>query len=117
MSWRLTVRTGPKVERATYDDVAEALEALEARGRQLMRDAPDRTIDVKLRRFAPAEQVIARLEISGPQRFLAAVRAGIDVHGDGSAAAYRGRVRREPIEPSDGENPYAVLRRAVTPAQ
>ncbi len=100
MGWTLTVRTGPKVTRTTHPDAADALEELEARARALIRTAPDEVVDVKFKRFEPAEQVVARLELAGPQRFLPSVRAGVDVRGDGSLAAYRGRVRREVIEPA-----------------
>lgn len=114
MGWKLTVRAGARVQRSSFDDLLEALEALEASGRELARDAPDRAVDVKLKRFEPSEQVIGRLEVSGPQRFVAAVHAGVDVHGDGSVEAYRGRVRREPIEVGDALDAFAALRRALT---
>lgn len=113
MRWKLTERIGPKVRRSSYADVSSAIEALEARGRELAKSAPDDVVDMKVRRFEPAEQVIARLELAGPERFVPSVRAGIDVHGDGSVEAYRGRVKREQIEQTDGESPYAALRRVL----
>jgi hypothetical protein len=118
LRWKLTVRTGPKVQRSTFDGVGGALDALEQRARGLAEDAAatDKPYDAKIRRFEPVELVSARLELAGPERFVASVRAGVDVRGDGSVEAYRGRVKREVIEPRRGEDAYAALRREVTAA-
>lgn len=114
MRWKLTERAGPKVTRSSFDDIAGALDALEARGRQLSQAAPREPVDVKFRRFEPQQRVFARLELAGPERFVPSVRAGVDVRGDGSVEAYRGRVRRQVIDPRRGEDTYAALRRALT---
>ena len=113
MPWKLTVRSGPKVKRTSFDELEQALDALEDRARELADSAPGKPVDVKITRFEPAQQVIARLELSGPERFVPSIRAGVDVHGDGSAQAYRGGLRREAIEPRRGESSYAALRRAL----
>jgi hypothetical protein len=112
--WKLTVRSGPRVKRSTFDDLDGALAALEERGRELARSAPDEPFDAKFKRFEAAERVVARLELAGPERFVPSVRAGIDVHGDGSVEAYRGRVRREVLGGKRGENAYKALRRALS---
>jgi hypothetical protein len=114
--WKLTERAGPKVRRSSFADISralEALEALEARGRELSKSAPRRAYDAKFRRFEPQQPVIARLELAGPERFVPSVRAGVDVRGDGSVEAFRGRVRREVIDLRGGESAYAALRRSV----
>ena len=111
--WKLTVRSGPRVERATFGALPDALMRLEERARELAGEAPGRVLDTKIKRFEPVQQVVARLELAGPQRLVPAVRAGLDVRGDGSIEAYRGRVRREVISPAHGETPYAALRRAL----
>jgi hypothetical protein len=113
--WKLTVRTGPKVQRNYFDELEQALSALERRARELSGTAADRPVDAKFKRFEPVDRVSARLEVSGPERLVASVRGGIDVRGDGSVEAYQGRVRREVIEPRKGENAYAALRRALQP--
>jgi hypothetical protein len=112
--WKLTVRTGPRVERARYAELEQALNELEARGRDLAEGAPGDVVNVRVRRFEPAQRVVARLELSGPERLMPRIRAGVDVHGDGSLSAYRGRVRRELLAPDGGEDAFRALRRALT---
>jgi hypothetical protein len=112
--WKLTVRSGPKVKRSSFPDIQPALEELEARGHELARSAPDRAVDAKFKRFEPQQRVIARLELAGPERFVPSVRVGVDVRGDGSVEAYRGRVRRSVIEERKGESAYAALRRVLS---
>jgi hypothetical protein len=113
MPWKLTVRTGPRVKKSAFESLGDALEALEARGRELAESAPDRVVDAKFKRFEPVEQVVARLELSGPERVMSSVRAGVDVRGDGSVEAYRGRMRRAVIEQRGRESAYVALRRAL----
>ena len=109
--YRLRVRVGSRVERSRHDDAAAALAALESRLGELRREARGRTVDLKVRRFEPVQQVTARLELSGPGR----LRVGLDVRGDGSTEAWTGRVRRRLIEQRGGEEPLDALRRAVSP--
>ena len=107
----LTSRVGPKVERDRFRALGEALDAIEARGRALESGAEARPVELKLmRRFEPVQQVVARLELSGP----GGLRAGVDVRGDGSAEGYTGRLRRKLVEQRDGESAYDALRRAVS---
>ena len=113
MRWKLTERAGPKVRRSSFDDVERALDALESRGRELAQSAPREAVDVRFKRFEPQQRVVARLELAGPERFVPSVRAGVDVRGDGSVQAFRGRVRREVIAEQGGESPYAALRRVL----
>jgi hypothetical protein len=70
----------------------------------------------RLRRYSPEEQVVARIELSGPQRRLASVHAGVDVRGDGSTEAYVGRVRRRALDIGPDDDTIAALRRAIAPA-
>jgi alpha-ketoglutarate-dependent taurine dioxygenase len=113
VTWKLTERVGPRVGRTSFDDLTAALAALEARGRELADAAPGNAVNARFKRFEPAERVTARLELSGPQRLVGGVRAGIDVRGDGSVQAYRGTVRRTLIEARPGESAFAALRRSL----
>jgi hypothetical protein len=108
-SYRLIVRTEGKVERAKADSLGAALDSLESRATELSESADAKVIDAKLRKFDPIQQVVARLELSGPSR----LRAGVDVRGDGSMESYRGRVRRQLIEERDGESVFDALRREL----
>jgi hypothetical protein len=101
------------VDHARFDGLEEALGALEARGLELALSASAEPVDVKLRQFEPAQQVIARLELAGPERLVPSVRAGVDVRGDGSTQAFRGRIRRRLLEQRPGEDAFAALRRAL----
>jgi hypothetical protein len=111
--WKLTVRSGPKVERSRYGELSEALDALEGRARELADKASRNPVDLRYKRYEPVQQVAARLELSGPERLMASTRAGVDVRGDGSTEAYLGRVRREVVDTRKGETAYKALRRAL----
>ena len=113
MPWRLTVRAGPKVDRQDFDGLDEALSALEVRGRELARDAVREPLNAKIKRFEPVQQVAGRLELAGPERLLASVHVGIDVRGDGSSEAFRGRIRRTLLDQRSGEDAFAALRRSL----
>ena len=107
--YTVTTRRGPKVERERFAALDDAVAAVERRGQELEREADRRTVDLKVRRFEPVQQVYARIELAGPGR----LRAGVDVRGDGSAEGYTGRLRRRLIAQQPGETPYDALRRAL----
>ena len=105
----LTIRSGPRVERARFPDLVAALDELELRMRALANTERRDPIDLKYREFAPVQQVMARGELAGPR----GLRGGIDLRGDGSAEAFTGRLRRRLVEQAEGESPYQALRRAL----
>ncbi len=113
MPWKLTVRTGPRVKRERHETPEQVVSAAERHARELAETVRKDTVDVRVRRFEPAEQVVARIEFTGPERLVPSVRAGLDVRGDGSVEAYLGRVRRQVVERRRGENAYRALRRAL----
>ena len=96
-----------------FDALPEALEALERRCREAAAKPPRRMVRVPMRTFTPAEQVAARAEVAGPGRLFPAVRAGIDVRGDGTTEAWLGRTSRELVPQEGSEDAYAALRRVL----
>jgi hypothetical protein len=105
------VRTGPKVERQRFQELTDALAAIERRGRELEQNAGATAVGGRLmRRIEPVQQVTARIELSGPR----GLRAGIDVRGDGSSEGFTGRVRRRLVEQQAGESAYEALRRMLS---
>lgn len=111
--WRLSVRNGPQVESHRFATLDDALDALERRLDELAPAAHRPAVRVLSRQFHPAAQVSARAEVAGPGRLLPAVRAGIDVRGDGSSEAFTGRWRRRLVAAAPGESSYQALRRAL----
>jgi hypothetical protein len=98
------------VDRKRYSELGAALRAIEQHGRELERTANTRRRGGTLiRKIEPVHQVVARLELRGPDR----LRAGVDVRGDGSSEAFTGRVRRRLVEQRGRESAYDALRRAL----
>ena len=106
MSYRLTVRRGPKVEKEKRETLDEALDLLEAYARTATRRE---AVEFVSRRYEPGDLVALRIELKGD-----GVRAGLDVHGDGSAVAWTGRISRTADRTGNGESPLAALRRRST---
>ena len=108
MSFRVTVREGPRVRKLRAEALAEALDLVEREGRALEAGAEREPVRLRKRTYEPREQVAGRVELSGQ-----GVRAGVDVRGDGSVEAWTGRIRREVVAQEPGENAYAALRRTL----
>jgi hypothetical protein len=113
VAWTLTVRSAGRVQRQRFEELEGALDAIESRARAFADAAPKRTLDLRYKRLDPVQQVFARLELAGPERLMASVRAGIDIRGDGSTEPYRGGLRRQPIDQRPGESATAALRRVL----
>ncbi len=110
MSWRVTVRDGPRVEKLRAAALDEALDLVEREARVLAAGPGRRTVELRARTFTPQQQVAGRVELRGP-----GVAAGVDVRGDGTAEAWTGRVRRRVVAQQERESPYDALRRVLTP--
>jgi hypothetical protein len=109
--WRITVRTGPKVEKLRAQTLEEALDAVELHARAAANTERRGPIDMRMRTFEAGDQVAVRVELRGPR-----VTAGVDVRGDGAVQAWTGRLRRRVVAPEDGESVYEALRREVARA-
>jgi hypothetical protein len=104
--FKVTARIGPKVRKERYETLGQALAFVE-RGIAEVGGAPARS--VLGRDYEPVRQVAGRFELRGP----GGVRCGVDVRGDGSAEAYRGRIRKQLVERADGETAIDALRREL----
>ena len=113
MAYTVTIRVGPKITRSRHAELTHAIDDLEVRLTTLGPAARRETRKALSREYEPAAQVSARGELSGPSRLRPSVRAGADVRGDGSIEVYRGKVRRERIDPERGERPCDALRRTL----
>ena len=111
MSYRLTVRQGPKVTRERFESLDEALAALEARAKEIRAAGPLAPRKM-IREFEPGNQVAGRLEISSGGLLRGGADAGVDVMGDGHFVPFAGGVRRSELDPGDG-GPFAAVRRAL----
>jgi hypothetical protein len=108
--YAVTVRTRGKVRRRRFESLAEALRALRASTDELEREGHAAALGGGLmRRFEPVAQVVGRVELSGPR----GLRAGVDVRGDGSSEAFRGRLRRELVPQRGGESACDALARVL----
>ncbi len=107
--FRLTVRHGPKVAKARFATLDEAVDALEVQLDAIVPGARRKEIDLRVRQFDPAQQIVARGEISGP----GGTRGGVDLRGDASSEAYTGRLSRQPVDPARGETAFDALRRVL----
>jgi hypothetical protein len=105
------VRVGPEVEHQGFDGLEEAVAAMRARALEIRSQGPARPVR-SLRDFAPADQVQARLQLSG-RGLLRKPVAGVDVRGDGEFVPFRGGVAREALDPSGHETPFDLVRETL----
>ncbi len=110
MGWRITVRHGSKVEKASFDSLDDAL--AEARGRAVavLSEGGLATVNA-FRDYTPETRVHARIEVS--RKGLRGAEAGIDVMGDGSLVPYEGTIRKRPLEADSLDDAIAALRASL----
>src|SRR4051812_36029516 len=107
--YRVTIRRTGKTEKASYATLGDALDALEARARELASEVRPRTVRGLGRDYEPVRQVSVRAEVRGPR----GLAGGIDVRGDGSVEAFTGRFVRRLVPLGDDEDAYSALRRVI----
>jgi hypothetical protein len=110
-TWKLTVRNGAEVDHEGFDDLGEAVARMRERALEIRAEGPPKAASFP-RKFEPADQVSARLELS-TGRFTAKRAAGIDVRGDGTFMPYRGGLRREELDPSSHDTPFHLVRETL----
>jgi len=112
-TWTLTIRDGPHVERVRCDSLEAAVTALEQRVEDLTPEAHRDDVKLLRRSYEASQQVPVRAEITGPGGLFNRPRGGVDLHGDGSAEAFTGRLRRADVALREGESPFDGLRRVL----
>lgn len=107
-SWTLTFRHGPKVERAEFASLDEAVAALQGKVEAVRAEGPLEAVKM-FRQYEPDRRVHARAELSRGG-FMRSTTAGVDLMGDGSLVAYCGSVRRRPLESPEGGSAFDAIR-------
>lgn len=110
-AWKLTVRHGSDVDHRSFDYLDEAVAKMRELALAIRAEGPAEPVSA-MRDFAPADQVQARLQLSG-RGLLRKPVAGIDVRGDGTFMPYRGSVVREELDPSRHDTPFDVVRETL----
>jgi hypothetical protein len=109
--WKLTVRDGSDVSSESFDDLEAAIAAMRERALGIRAGGPAKPVSA-FRDFAPGDQVMGRLQLSG-RGLLRKPVAGVDVRGDGTFVPYRGGVRREELDPTAYETPFDAVRETL----
>lgn len=111
MTYKLTVRKGPHVAREKFEDLDEAVAAMERRAKDIRSQGPLQPRKM-FREYEPGTQVAGRVEISTGGFLRSGESAGVDVMGDGTLVAFRGGVQREELDP--GKNgPFEAVHKAL----
>lgn len=114
-NWKLTVRDGSKVAHESFDDLGEAVAEMRRRALEIRSQGRAEPVSA-LRDFSPADQVQARLQISG-RGLLRRPVAGVDLRGDGTFVPYSGGMGREELDPSGHDTPFDLVRETLEAAR
>jgi hypothetical protein len=109
--FRLTVRHGSRVDRESFDELEDAIAAMERAVEEVRAAGPLEGVKM-LRDFEPGERVAARIEMS-TGGWLRGREAGVDVMGDGGLVAYAGGMGRRELEADSDEAAFDAVRREL----
>jgi hypothetical protein len=109
--FRLTVRHGSRVDRESFDELEDAIAAMEQAVEEVRAAGPLEGVKM-LRDFEPGERVAARIEMS-TGGWLRGREAGVDVMGDGRLVAYAGGMGRRELEAESDEAAFDAVRREL----
>jgi len=110
-AWKLTIRHGSEVDHERFDDLGAAVVEMRRRALEIRAEGPMRSVST-LRDFEPADQVHARLQLSGGG-LLRKQAAGVDLRGDGTFVPFRGQVVREELDPAEYDTPFDLVRETL----
>ena len=110
--FKLTVRQGPSVAREKFENLDDAIAAMERRVKDIRSSGPLEAKKV-FREYEPGARVAGRVAISTGGLLRAGQEAGIDVMGDGTLIAYEGGVRRDELDPGQ-DGPFDAVRTALS---
>jgi hypothetical protein len=111
MSWKVTVRHGPKVSRERAETLEQAIEGAREAVDGVRREGGLPKLSA-FRDYEPDQRVHARIEISGPG-LLRGKEAGIDVMGDGTVVPYTGAIRKRELGADSLDDAFERLREAL----
>ena len=99
------IRERGETRKVSVDALADALQEIRASAGGAKRTGVAKAL---AREIEPEDQVVVRVELRGPNG-----RGGLDVRGDGSRAAWTGRLVKKVVEPRRREDEIAALGRAL----
>jgi hypothetical protein len=111
VSWKVTVRHGPKVSREKVETLDEAIAAAREAAERVRREGGLAAVSA-FREYGPERRVHARIEVSGPG-LLRGREGGIDVMGDGRPVAYTGAIRKRELGGDGLDESLERLRKAL----
>ncbi len=107
------MRQGPQVAREKFEDLDEAIAALERSAKDIRSQGPLEAKKV-FREYEPGIQVAGRVEISTGGFLRSGREAGIDVMGDGTLVRVRGRRSGAPSSTPASDGPFEAIRKALS---
>jgi hypothetical protein len=111
MSWKVTVRHGPKVSRRRVETLEQAVQAAREAVDEVRREGGLPKLSA-FRDYEPGQRVHGRIEISGPG-LLRGKEAGIDVMGDGTVVPYTGAIRKRELGADSLDDAFERLRETL----